>query len=270
MISASERSWNSPTTLYLARRLAEIASGRRIAVLDVGCGDGTTIEHLAGYGYDLYGYELAPGGDAPRERLATCFGAAVHDRIRTTESEREIPFADRSFDVVYASQVFEHVKFLDQMLAECARVLRPGGTLLANFPLATYPIEWHLKIPFAHWIPPGPVRVAYFRLFYAAGIRPRFPGATALDTARSQDAFLRDRTYYRFVNEVTAVARHHFRTCEIETGRFVQAKLDLLSESPSPGARLAGALVGRLRGPTLDALTTYLFNAAFCMHDPRR
>jgi SAM-dependent methyltransferase len=44
------------------------------------------------------------------------------------------PFADDSFDTVFASQVFEHVFNPDQFLAEVARVLRPGGSLLLTLP----------------------------------------------------------------------------------------------------------------------------------------
>lgn len=40
--------------------------------------------------------------------------------------------ADNSFDVVLASDVFRHVRDLDKILAEIARVLRPGGLLLCS------------------------------------------------------------------------------------------------------------------------------------------
>jgi SAM-dependent methyltransferase len=267
MIRAADRRWNSPTTLYIARRLAQIAQGRRIAVLDMGCGDGATLEHLLDYGYELYGYDLAPAAAAAR--LASHFGAAPADRIRAAEDDRTIPFPSGFFDVVYANQVFEHVKFLDAMLGECARVLKSDGTLLANFPLATYPIEWHLKVPFAHWVPPGTVRVAYLWPIYALGLRPKLPGASARATALSQDVFLRERTFYRFVNEVLAVAGHYFGACEIETGHFIAAKRDLLAVSRRRTSRWLAALLRRAEGATMDYLVTYGFNAAFCMKHPR-
>ncbi|MGH2351518.1 MAG: class I SAM-dependent methyltransferase, partial [Chloroflexota bacterium] len=220
--------------------------------------------------HDLYGYDLASTDHtARRRRLAACFGPAYDDHVRLAKDERTIPFDDRRFDVVYANQVFEHVRFFDRIVQECARVLKPDGVLLANFPLATYPVEWHLKIPFAHWLPPGELRVRYLQLFYALGLRPTLPGSSALETARSQDAYLRDRTYYRFVNEVLAVAAHHFESCEIETGQFIQAKLDLLATSDRQAARWAGSALRLLHGQVLDNLVTYLFNAAFCLRRPR-
>jgi 2-polyprenyl-3-methyl-5-hydroxy-6-metoxy-1,4-benzoquinol methylase len=63
MIGVSDRRWNSPTTLYIARRLEELAQGRQIAVLDMACGDGRTMEHLVAYGSDLFGYDLVRTDD---------------------------------------------------------------------------------------------------------------------------------------------------------------------------------------------------------------
>ncbi|MCI0455719.1 MAG: class I SAM-dependent methyltransferase, partial [Gemmataceae bacterium] len=40
------------------------------------------------------------------------------------------------FDVVLSNEVFEHVPNLDRAIAEVARVLKPGGTLIATFPFA--------------------------------------------------------------------------------------------------------------------------------------
>lgn len=40
---------------------------------------------------------------------------------------KNIPFADSSFDFVFASEVIEHVFNLDELLQEIVRVLRPNG-----------------------------------------------------------------------------------------------------------------------------------------------
>lgn len=47
------------------------------------------------------------------------------------DAER-MPFADRSFASVVSFDVFEHLSNLDRALAECFRVLRPGGMLVAH------------------------------------------------------------------------------------------------------------------------------------------
>ena len=43
----------------------------------------------------------------------------------------QLPFADARFDCVFAGWVLYHVPRLERAVAECARVLRPGGTLVA-------------------------------------------------------------------------------------------------------------------------------------------
>jgi ubiquinone/menaquinone biosynthesis C-methylase UbiE len=46
-----------------------------------------------------------------------------------------LPFQDRSFAAIVAFDVLEHVSRLDVALAECARVLRPGGMMVCHLPV---------------------------------------------------------------------------------------------------------------------------------------
>jgi SAM-dependent methyltransferase len=47
-----------------------------------------------------------------------------------------LSFTSNSFDLVLCNELFEHVQSLDLAFAEIARVLRPGGRLVATCPLA--------------------------------------------------------------------------------------------------------------------------------------
>jgi SAM-dependent methyltransferase len=47
-----------------------------------------------------------------------------------------LTYADASFDLVICNELFEHVHDLDQAFREIARVLRPGGRLMATCPMA--------------------------------------------------------------------------------------------------------------------------------------
>jgi len=276
MIKALDKQWDSTMALYIARRLQEIAGGQRIAVLDVGCGAGGMLEYLLGYGYDLYGYDLVALKDewhkTRRKKLAPYFGASYDEHIKVTRSEREIPFEDNFFDVVYANQVFEHVRFLDKMISECARVLRPGGIFLTTFPLATSPVEGHVKVPFAHWIPPGKLRVRYLQSCLALGLH----GALAekkdsgLETAIFQDRYLREETYYRFMNEAVSVSKYYFEACTIETEALIRAKIDLLTANDKTSKAWLGSLLQFVDGDKLRWLVTNFYNAAFCMSNPRK
>jgi SAM-dependent methyltransferase len=278
MVKATDKQWDTANSLYIARRLQEIAGGRRIAVLDMGCGDGKILEYLLDYGYDLYGYDLASSNEALKKRLGPYFGDSYDEHLKITPSDRTIPFDDNSFDVVYSNQVFEHVRFFEKMMSECARVLKPGGILLANFPLATYPIEGHLRVPFAHWIPPGRFRVKYLQLCYASGLfkkmrrenADRKESRSALEMAIFLDRYLRESTYYRFINEIDAVSKYYFEACELETGAHVRAKIDLLLAGKGAGGANFGAFVRLIDGGTFHALITYLLNAAFCMRNPKK
>lgn len=62
-------------------------------------------------------------------------------RLRVEASVEKLPFADQSFDVVVALNMLHHVINPDRAVAEFARVLRPGGTLVAVDPRKVGVIE---------------------------------------------------------------------------------------------------------------------------------
>lgn len=106
--------------LYAA--MQEIAQGVSGDLLDVGCGS-RPYEHLfpaARY----VGLEL----DTAKNRAAD-FADAYYDGGR-------FPFDDASFDAVLCNEVLEHAFEPDRLVAEMARVLRPGGRLLLTVPFA--------------------------------------------------------------------------------------------------------------------------------------
>jgi len=66
----------------------------------------------------------------------------------------ELPFHDRSFDVVHSSAVLEHVgSFANQVrfIEECARIARRAVFLTT--PNRWFPIEFHTVLPLVHWLP---------------------------------------------------------------------------------------------------------------------
>jgi SAM-dependent methyltransferase len=106
--------------------LAEARPGER--VLDLGCGAGRFVRALAEAGADPVGVELAP---AALERARAVVPGAD---LRLVEPDGSLPLEHRSVDLVWASEVLEHVADLGQVLVEIRRVLRPGGRLLATVP----------------------------------------------------------------------------------------------------------------------------------------
>jgi SAM-dependent methyltransferase len=109
------------------------ASGR---VLDNGCGVGEYLGRLARGAGAAHGVEL----ESSRARAAA--GRAAPASVLVAAGER-LPYADRSFDLVLSHEVVEHVDDDRAVLAEIARVLRPGGRLVLFAPNRGYPFETH-------------------------------------------------------------------------------------------------------------------------------
>jgi SAM-dependent methyltransferase len=109
---------------YVPRGLVE---GK--ATLEIGLGYGTLGERLARLGADYHGLDLAAGPVAMlRARLARVLGSTPDQVVQG--SVLELPFADASFDHVVSIGCLHHTGDLFGAIAECRRVLRPGGRLL--------------------------------------------------------------------------------------------------------------------------------------------
>lgn len=97
-------------------------------VLDVGCGTGFLLRMLADR---LPGAEVLAGVDPAAGMIAVATSMAREPKIRlSTGVAEELPYPDRSFDLVVATTSFDHWEDQGKGLAECARVLVPGGHLV--------------------------------------------------------------------------------------------------------------------------------------------
>ena len=94
------------------------------SALDVGCGGGLMAEEVARLGFKLTGVDPAPAAIEVGRSHAEGAGLAIDYHVASGES---LPFPDDCFDLVYCCDVLEHVSDLPGVIAESARVLRPGG-----------------------------------------------------------------------------------------------------------------------------------------------
>jgi SAM-dependent methyltransferase len=101
------------------------AGGGRLRLLDLGCGTGATLTRLRPFG-------RATGLDLEPLALAFCRERGHRELVRG--SATALPFADRTFDVVVALDVLEHVADHEAAAREIARVLAPGGHVLVTVP----------------------------------------------------------------------------------------------------------------------------------------
>ncbi len=125
--AAAERYWRSEEWAAIRALLA----GRRGRALDAGAGRGIASYALAREGFAVTALEPDPSalvGSAAVKALARDSGLPIEVVEDVSET---IPFADSSFDVVFARAVLHHVRDLDAALAEFRRVLKPGGLFIA-------------------------------------------------------------------------------------------------------------------------------------------
>jgi SAM-dependent methyltransferase len=121
-----------------ARAVADLAPPGG-ELLDLGCGSGELAQHLAASGYRVTGADIAP------TMLRQAELADVRRAVRWVRLEpcwQALPLADGSLDAVVSASVLEYVPDPGAVLAECARVLRPGGVLICTVPDVTHPVRW--------------------------------------------------------------------------------------------------------------------------------
>ncbi len=99
-------------------------------IIDVGCGIGGSTLHLAQkFASKATGITLSPvQAFRAKERAAE---AGLDDRIRfEVANALEMPFQDDTFDLVWSLESGEHMPDKSKFLAECYRVLKPGGKII--------------------------------------------------------------------------------------------------------------------------------------------
>jgi len=105
---------------------AEVRPGER--VLDLGCGAGRFLRVIAEAGAVTVGVEVAEAALARARRLAP------EAELHRVAPDGDLPFADGTFDLVWCSEVLEHVADTATFLSELRRVLRAGGRALITTP----------------------------------------------------------------------------------------------------------------------------------------
>ena len=219
-------------------------------VLDVGCARGDLLREMARHQHSwgmLVGLDFSPGMIVQATGLAA--DLPVHFFVGDAQS---FPFPNGAFNVVMARHMLYHVPDIERAVAEAARVLHPGGRLLATTNSArTMPEYQSLRDRAAAHFPAVTKRemsTARFFLENAAGfLKPCFddieahilPGTLRFPTAQPfVDYFASTRALIMRPGHTDAEWQALIDFVRAETGAVIarQGYFDV--------TKIAGALVG--------------------------
>lgn len=128
---------------FVREWLAARTAGRD--VLDYCCGNGETALWLAAHGANVVGIDISPV--SVQNATAAAVERGLRERARFVVMDAEqMEFPDGRFDFVTVNGVLHHLD-LDKAYAELARVLRPGGQVIATESLRHNPvIQWYRRL----------------------------------------------------------------------------------------------------------------------------
>jgi len=158
------------------RRIGTAVGGTldRLRVLDIGCGGGILAEPMARLGGQVTGIDATPEAIEAAKTHAIATDLAIDYRCITAEALAE---TGARYDIIYASEVIEHVTDRHLFAASIATMLAPGGTVvittinrtLASFALAKVALEYVFRtVPAGTHDPSRFVRPAELRAEFAA------------------------------------------------------------------------------------------------------
>jgi SAM-dependent methyltransferase len=65
----------------------------------------------------------------------------------------ELPWADKSFDVVFSNAVIEHLGSFERQKRMAAEIMRVGKRWFVTTPNRWFPFEFHMRLPLVTWLP---------------------------------------------------------------------------------------------------------------------
>lgn len=134
---------------YWQRETFDYTSYRGGRVLEIGTGLGTDLKQFARAGARCFGVDITDMHLELTRRNFELEGLPVD--LRKADATR-LPFPDGYFDCVYSFGVIHHIPDVDAVLAEVARVLKPGGV----FQVAVYHLfSIHTAYLFLHALKKG-------------------------------------------------------------------------------------------------------------------
>ena len=220
-------------------------------ILEVGGGQGWQAKQLERCGFDVRSIDVARHPDASADSPVMLYDG------------HRIPFADSCFDVIFSSNVLEHIAHLEAFERELHRVLKPGGLVIHVLPTPS----WRLWTSLTH--PVRVLRAVAARLNRAGGA-----GANGAVSARGSWRYVlwpnRHGERGNSLSELYWFSRQAWRR------HFTDAGWQVLSVRPCPyfstGQSVLGPIVGlrarRGLARVLGAATRVFVLATGNTHEP--
>jgi len=141
------------------RLLRHLDSKRHRCILDIGSGAGGLMRQAAELGFPMIGLDITHAFNRLNRGLNHCLANRVSNPILTGDAH-QLPFADQSIDLILFQHSFLNMPDNARVLAECRRVLAPGGQLVMHEVVAgphpermRYPVPWAEDAAHSHLLP---------------------------------------------------------------------------------------------------------------------
>jgi len=170
-------------------------------VLDIGCGAGGKTVYYASLGVaKIYGLEILEKYRKDAEQFATEKGY-MHKFEFVCGDAAATTFEDNMFDTIIMNDAIEHVDNPAETIAECYRILKPGGRLYLNFPPYYHPTGAHLSdaigMPWVHCFFNEDTMIKVYKDL----VRDLPDGAERIEFRISTNE--KGREYFSYINKMT-------------------------------------------------------------------
>lgn len=197
-------------------------------VLDLGCGQGRLAAQIYQSGArSVTGLDGNSDGWELENARIYLKAKRLLQSIPLTEADgAQIPYHDQAFDLIIMNDVGDHIIKLGETLAECYRVLRPGGQVFIKFIPFYHPFGHHLKafvpLPWMHALFGERTVVKAIRALAAtnASVRASIPGLNRAQAPTNMDQLgiiLSRQTIRSFRKLVRHETHFEIRLLELES-----------------------------------------------------
>ncbi len=119
--------------LYYALNLPKIDDGK--IILDLGCGDGPFFPTLNRYGKRIIGLDHSLQLILKAKTLIRYIEYPLKKVLLLNADGQYIPIKDKSIDIIYCLETFEHVPNTNRLISEIFRILKDTGELIYSIPI---------------------------------------------------------------------------------------------------------------------------------------